>query len=36
MEHSGSGGGQDACHAKANQRPIEADNKVVVILDTLH
>ena len=36
MEHSGSGGGQDACHAKADQRPIEADNKAVVILDALH
>ena len=33
MEHGGSGGRQDACHTKADQRPVEADDEAVVVLD---
>ena len=36
MEHGGSGGRQDACHAKTDQRPVEPDDEAVVVLDADH
>ena len=36
VEHGGGGWRQDACHAKTDQRPIEPDDKAVVVLDAVH
>ena len=36
VEHSGGGWRQDACHAKTDQRPIEPNDKAVVVLDAVH
>ena len=36
MEHGGGSRWQDARYAQADERPIEADNKAVVVLDAAH
>ena len=36
MEHGGGGWRQDARHTKTDQRPVEPDDKAVVVLDTAH
>lgn len=36
VEHGGGGWRQDACHAKTDQRPIEPNDKAVVVLDAVH
>ena len=36
MQHGGSSRGQDTRYAQADERPIEADNKAVVVLDAAH
>ncbi len=36
MEHGGGGRRQDAHHAQADEGPVEADDKAVVVLDAVH